>query len=124
MKDSFKYTSADNSIVIRELEESNGYFHIIFKRPENLEEKLAGKTSGISGGLSVAKNVGINVGKNRRLEAILDKIKNNIRFTIKSLAREFKVNEKTIERDLEILKRQNKIIFIGSKKTGSWKIIN
>ncbi|MBU4294069.1 MAG: DeoR family transcriptional regulator [Actinobacteria bacterium] len=74
--------------------------------------------------INVAKYVGRNVGRTERLGAILSKIKSNIRFTIKSLSKEFAVNEKTIERDLEILKQQNKIIFIGSKKSGSWKIIN
>jgi len=57
------------------------------------------------------------------LEIILEKIKNNIHFTKRSLATELNVDRKTIERDLELLKKQNKIIFIGSRRAGFWKII-
>jgi len=109
-----------------EFEESNNYFHIIFKRPKDLEEKLTrestAKYSGLNVPINVGTNVGTNVGRTERLEVILNKVKNNIQFTIKSFAKEFAVNEKTIERDLELLKKQNKIIFIGSKKTGFWKL--
>ena len=89
----------------------------------NLKEKY--KTcewSGIYVAKNVPKNVAKNVGKTERLEVILSKVKNNIQFTIKTLAKDFAVNEKTIERDLELLKKQNKIIHIGSKKTGFWKM--
>ncbi|MHB8280093.1 MAG: ATP-binding protein, partial [Candidatus Humimicrobiaceae bacterium] len=107
-----------------EFDESNNYFHIIFKRPKDLEEKLTRDSSNKYNGLNAPKNVAINVPKNKRLEIILEKINNNISFTKRSLAKELNVDEKTIFRDLEILKQQNKIIFIGSKKSGSWKIIN
>ena len=103
-----------------EFDESNNYFHIIFKRPKDLEERLTRENTAKYSGLNVPINVGTNVAKNvgrtERLEIILNKIKNNIRFTIKSLAKELTVNEKTIERDLELLKKQNKIIQIGSKR--------
>ena len=107
-----------------EFKEYFNYFHITFNRPKNLEEKLTKETTGIYNGLNVPKNVGINVGKTERLEVILSKVKNNIRFTIKSLAKDFAVDEKTIERDLELLKKRNKIIFNGSKRSGFWKMIN
>ena len=38
-----------------------------------------------------------------------------------SLAKEFEVNEKTIERDIEELKRAGKIKFIGSKRSGHYE---
>ncbi|MBM3710393.1 MAG: HTH domain-containing protein [Actinobacteria bacterium] len=108
-----------HKIIIRELEANQiAWERQIFKRPKDLEEKLTKKTSGIYNELNVAKNVG----KTERLESILEKIRNNVRFTIKSLSKEFSVNEKTIERDLELLKKQNKIIFIGGKRTGFWKM--
>ncbi|MFH1728756.1 MAG: HTH domain-containing protein [Pseudomonadota bacterium] len=56
------------------------------------------------------------------MEIIYKKIKNKESFTNKSLAKELKVNEKTIERAITQLKNENKIEFIGSKKTGHWKI--
>jgi ATP-dependent DNA helicase RecG len=116
--------------------ESNSYFHIVFNRPKDLEEKLTRKTPKLSINPFATKNVGINVANNvannvaknvakkERLEIILEKLKKNIIFSKRSLASELNVDRKTIERDLEILKQQNKIIFIGSKKSGSWKIIN
>jgi ATP-dependent DNA helicase RecG len=58
----------------------------------------------------------------QRLEIIIERIKHDIRFTKRSLAEELEVDKKTIERDLELLKQQNKILFIGSKKSGYWKI--
>jgi len=106
-----------------EFKEYFNYFHITFNRPKNLEEKLTKETTGIYNGLNVPKNVSKNVPKNKRLEMILEKIKNNVHFTKRSLAKEFNVNEKTIFRDLELLKKRNKIIFIGSKKSGFWKMI-
>ncbi|MHB8279517.1 MAG: HTH domain-containing protein [Candidatus Humimicrobiaceae bacterium] len=54
---------------------------------------------------------------------MIDKIKNSKNFTIKTLSKEFKVTDKTIERDLEILKKENKIVFTGNKKSGYWKLI-
>ena len=112
--------------------ESNNYFHIVFNRPRDLEEKLTRITPKLNINpfattnvpKNVGRNVGANVGRTERFEVILNKINSKIRFTIKSLAKEFGVDEKTIERDLEILKKQNKIAFVGSKKSGSWKIIN
>jgi len=52
----------------------------------------------------------------------MEKVKNNIKFTKRSLATELNVDRKTIERDLELLKKQNKIIFTGGKRTGFWKM--
>ncbi len=126
-----------------EFKESCNYFHIIFYRPQDLEEKLTKRTSGAIGDLNVAKNVPNNVAKNvgrnvdinapkndpnvpknvpkqYRLEIILDKIKKNMKITKKLLAKELGVNEKTIFRDLETLKQQNKIAFTGSKKSRKW----
>ena len=95
---------------------------------KDLEEKLTRKTPklGINpfATINVANNVANNVAKKERLEIILEKLKKNIIFSKRSLATELNVDKKTIERDLEILKQQNKIIFIGSRKSGSWKIIN
>lgn len=72
---------------------------------------------------NVATNVGRNFGINKRDEIILNKIQTGVSFTKRSLAVELNVDRKTIERDLEILKKEKKIIFIGSKKSGVWKLI-
>ena len=54
---------------------------------------------------------------------ILDKLKLDTKFTKRSLALEMGVDRKTIERDLEVLKKEKKIVFVGNKKTGTWKLI-
>ena len=72
---------------------------------------------------NVAKNVAKFYDISARKEIILNKIQNGIRFTKRSLALELNVDRKTIERDLEILKKENKIVFVGSKKSGIWKLI-
>jgi len=113
------YMSKDN-LDFPKFEESACYFHIDLKRQFNPNEmdnvtKNAPK--------NVSNNVPKNVGRNERLEAILNKIKHNIRFTKRSLASELNIDEKTIFRDLEVLKKENKIVFEGSKKSGVWKLI-
>ncbi len=97
-------------------------------KPENAvgNDNLNLNNAAINGKLdsdNVARNVARNFGRNERLEIILNKIINNIRFTKRALSIELNANRKTIERDLEILKKENKIVFTGSKKSGVWKLI-
>jgi len=101
--------SKDNLDFPKFEEKSACYFHIDFKRQFNPNE---------------IDNVPINAPRDKRKEIILNRIKNNVHFTKRSLALELDVDEKTILRDLEVLKRENKIIFKGSEKSGVWKIIN
>ncbi|MBD3204300.1 DeoR family transcriptional regulator [Candidatus Woesearchaeota archaeon] len=70
----------------------------------------------------LGKDVGKDVGKTKRQKIILEKIKNQVQFTYKSLSKEFKVSEKTIERDIAELKEQKKIKYVGSKRKGYWII--
>ena len=51
---------------------------------------------------------------------ILEKIRLNERFTKRTLAIEFMVDAKEVQRDIEKLK--DKIEFVGSKKGGHWKV--
>ena len=88
------------------------YFNVSFKRQFNTENREG-----------VAKNVAKNYNPQERKEIIIDKIKSNIKFTKRSLASELNVDNKTIERDLEVLKKEKKIIFIGSKRSGKWKLV-
>ena len=129
------YMSKDN-LDFPKFEESACYFHIDFKRQfdpnemDNVATNVATNVT-ITVPITVPKNVPKNtsknagriVDKNERLEVILNKIKHDIRFTKRSLASELNIDEKTIFRDLEILKKENKIIFEGSKKSGVWKMI-
>ena len=63
-----------------------------------------------------------SVGKKERIYSILEKIRANEPFTLITLAKEFGVNEKTIERDIEELKKDGRIRFVGSKRSGHYKL--
>jgi ATP-dependent DNA helicase RecG len=78
---------------------------------------------GLNVGKDVGLNVGINVGLNRA-EQILNLIRENNAITAEEMAALFSVTERTIDRDLSSLKKQNKIKRIGSKKSGHWEIIS
>jgi ATP-dependent DNA helicase RecG len=54
---------------------------------------------------------------------ILKSIQNNPKITIPELAQIFDVTDRTIERYLRKLRKENKIERVGSTKSGSWKII-
>lgn len=54
---------------------------------------------------------------------ILSIMKENASITIKELAIEFKVTEKTIFRSIQKLKELKRIERVGSDKNGYWKIL-
>ncbi len=54
---------------------------------------------------------------------ILNKIKSKEPFTFITLAKELNVHNKTIERNIDELKKEGKIKFVGSKRTGYYEII-
>ena len=70
---------------------------------------------------NVLKNVPKKLSSEERRYKILEKIRLDEGFTKRSLAVEFGVDAKEIQRDLDKLK--NKIKFVGSRKGGFWKII-
>jgi len=74
-------------------------------------------------GINVGKDVGLNVGL-KRTSQVLNLIKENDAITTEEMATIFGVTERTIERDLSYLKKENKIRRVGSKKSGHWEIIN
>ena len=62
-----------------------------------------------------------------RQRKIYEAIKNvpiNVPINVFSLATMFNVSEKTIKRDLYVLRDLNLIKYIGSNKTGHWEVIN
>ena len=64
---------------------------------------------------------GDNVGDNRWSE-ILILIKQNNQISAKQLAIKLSVSGRTIERDIEKLKKQGKLKRIGNEKNGYWKL--
>ena len=63
------------------------------------------------------------VSKKERQKYILDKIRSKELFTFITLAKELNVHDKTIERDIEDLKQQKIIKFVGSKRSGHYETI-
>jgi predicted HTH transcriptional regulator len=92
-------------------EQAGGYFRIIFKRIERVGEK-------------VKDNVPDNVPDKRKAE-IITMIQSNNKIKISEISSQLKVNEKTIKRDIEILKQTGKIKRIGPQTGGRgyWEII-
>jgi ATP-dependent DNA helicase RecG len=79
------------------------------------------KADGINVGKDVGLNVGINVGL-KRVDQILNLIKENNTITAEEMALIFNVTERTIDRDISSLRKQNRLKRIGSKKSGHWEI--
>jgi Fic family protein len=71
--------------------------------------------------LSVSVNVSVNVSVKHRIIEILTQ-KSDI--TVKEIAKALSVSERTIHRNIDILKSENLIERIGSDKTGHWKVRN
>ena len=71
----------------------------------------------------VTKNVTKDVTKEMRKEIILNLIKKNQEITNNEIAENLNLNRRTIIRDIEELKNENKIIRIGGRKTGYCEIV-
>ena len=68
-------------------------------------------------------NVSVNVSANVSVkEKIKDIITQMPTITIKELAKVLTITERTIYRQIEMMKTENKIERVGSDKTGYWKI--
>jgi ATP-dependent DNA helicase RecG len=59
-----------------------------------------------------------------RLSGIIASIKENPQISLSTLAQKYGVTERTIKRDIELLKGDNKIIRIGADKTGAWQVLD
>jgi predicted HTH transcriptional regulator len=66
-------------------------------------------------------NVPINVPL-KRLDKIIEIISQNKDMTIMKLANILEVPDKTIKRDISKLKEQNRLIRVGSLKSGYWDV--
>jgi ATP-dependent DNA helicase RecG len=70
----------------------------------------------------VTENVTENVTEKRRLQ-VVEFMHKNPSITTEQLAKMLKVSKRTIIRDIEKLKNNNQIEYIGPAKGGHWKII-
>ena len=72
---------------------------------------------------NVTDNVVDNVVDNR-LKKIIDLLKSNNKLSAQELSEYFGVSSRTIQRDLDKLKENGKLVRIGSEKGGYWEINN
>ena len=74
-------------------------------------------------GINEEINVGQKLNTEERKKIILKLIEENEKISIQQLVENIEVSKSTVERDLKELKEENKIEYIGSRKSGKW-IIN
>lgn len=86
-------------------------FTIIFYRKNYEKEK------------NVGVNVGVNVVLNSTQRKILQLISQNQNITEKELASNIRTSVRTIERNINILKKKSILERIGTDKVGYWKIL-
>ncbi|MDU6099040.1 helix-turn-helix domain-containing protein [Peptoniphilus harei] len=67
------------------------------------------------------QSVGQKLKPSDRREKIIEIIKDNPKITANDLSKEFKVSERTIERDLKVLRDKKIIKYVGSAKDGHWE---
>ena len=68
-------------------------------------------------------NVGQKLNTEERKNIILKLIEENEKISIQQLVENIEVSKSTVERDLKELKEENRIEYVGSRKSGKW-IIN
>ena len=71
---------------------------------------------------SEGQNDGRKLKPSDRRDKILEIIKNNPKITAYDLSKQFNVTDRTIKRDLKVLKDEKIIEYIGSAKNGYWKV--
>ncbi len=74
---------------------------------------------------NITQNVGQNVGQfkqGNRYVKIMNTLLTNRRTPLREIAELLKVSERTINRDLNILRQTYRIEWVGSPKTGRWEI--
>jgi ATP-dependent DNA helicase RecG len=101
--------------------ETNNTDNVVDKVVEKVGDKV-GEKDGDNVPDDVPDNVPGNVPDKRQL-LVLELIKKNNQVLLKDLAKNLKVSTRTIRRDIEKLKKINKLKRIGSEKGGHWKII-
>ena len=108
-----EYSISDNGIIVT-------LYNMNYNEKENETQNV-----GINDGINI-DNVGQNVGQkfnvNDRKNIILKIIKETENLDTTDIARKLNVTKRTIERDLAVLRKDNKIEYIGSSKNGKWII--
>ena len=109
-----EYSISDNGIIVT-------LYNMNYNEKENdgiNEPQNEVINDGINDGINVGKKMNIT----ERRNIILKLIKENEKISAKQMIEKINVSRPTIERDLKELKEENKIEYVGSRKSGKWII--
>ena len=102
-----EYSISDNGIIVT-------LYNMNYNEAQN---------DGINEEINEEINVGQKLNTEERKNIILKLIEKNEKISIQQLVENIEVSKSTVERDLKELKEENRIEYIGSRKSGKW-IIN
>ena len=97
----------------------NRYLHVDYKKTQS---RINTEKSSPEATKKRSKNVPINVPIKDRLKKIIAELSKDSHVPATKLAEKLGVTEKTIRRDLQLLKQQNLITRVGANKNGYWKV--
>ena len=103
---------------LKELKEENKIEYIGSRKSGKWIIHTQKKNDGINDGINDGKKMNIT----ERRNIILKLIEENENISAKQIIETINVSRPTIERDLKELKEQNKIEYVGSRKSGKWII--
>ena len=101
-----EYSISDNGIIVT-------LYNMNYNEAQN---------DGINEEINEEINVGQKLNTEERKNIILKLIEKNEKISIQQLVENIEVSKSTVERDLKELKEENKIEYIGSRKSGKWII--
>ena len=101
-----EYSISDNGIIVT-------LYNMNYSQKENV---------GINEAQNEAQNDGKKLDLNSRKNLIINIIKENDKITRKEIISKIGISKATLERDLAVLRKDNKIEYIGSSKNGKWII--
>ena len=102
-----EYSISDNGIIVT-------LYNMNYNEAQN---------DGINEEINEEINVGQKLNTEERKNIILKLIEENEKISIQQLVENIEVSKSTVERDLKELKEENRIEYVGSRKSGKW-IIN
>ena len=103
---------------LKELKEENKIEYVGSRKSGKWIIHTQKKNDGINDGI----NVGKKMNSTERRNIILKLIEENENISAKQIIETINVSRPTIERDLKELKEENKIEYVGSRKSGKWII--
>ena len=106
-----EYSISDNGIIVT-------LYNMNYNEKEN-----EAQNDGINEEINEEINVGQKLNTEERKNIILKLIEKNEKISIQQIVEKIEVSKSTVERDLNELKEENKIEYVGSRKSGKW-IIN